>query len=281
MRHLVDSQFPAWQNLSLSSVEPGGHDNHTFRLGHDMAVRLPSHPAYAAAVSKERVWLPIFARELDLRVPVPIAKGEPSEAYLLPWSINRWIDGETLTRANVESTSSFAVELAAFLRQLQSVTTASGSPAGEHNFHRGGDLRVYDAETRHCLSLLDDTYDKGVLKAIWDRALHHPYSGTPVWVHGDVAIGNLIVKGGHLYGVIDFGCCGVGDPSCDLVMAWTFFDAESRGIFLNEMQADASMLARARGWALWKALITMVDDDSCAEQLDWAKRTIVQLMERI
>jgi aminoglycoside phosphotransferase (APT) family kinase protein len=98
-------------------------------------------------------------------------------------------------------------------------------------------------------------------------------------VHGDVAAGNLIVKGGHLYGVIDFGCCGVGDPSCDLVMAWTFFDAESRGIFLNETHADTSMIARARGWALWKALITIVNGDSNTEQLSWAKRTILQLME--
>ena len=107
----------------------------------------------------------------------------------------------------------------------------------------------------------------------------NPFEGTPVWVHGDIAADNLIIRNNRLYGIIDFGTCGVGDPSCDLVMAWNFFDRESRHIFLQEMQADPGMIARARGWALWKALITLVAEDSAAEQRDWATRVIAALLE--
>jgi len=59
--------------------------------------------------------------------------------------------------------------------------------------------------------------------------------------------------------VIDFGCCAVGDPACDLVAAWTLFDARS-ATFKDGMQLDAATWQRARGWALWKALITFVDE---------------------
>ena len=86
------------------------------------------------------------------------------------------------------------------------------------------------------------------------------WPGKPVWVHGDIAVGNLIVVGGRLAAVIDWGTCGVGDPACDLVLAWTFFDEESREAFRQAAPADEKMWARARGWALWKALLVHVNN---------------------
>ena len=90
-----------------------------------------------------------------------------------------------------------------------------------------------------------------------DAAVAAKFPGPPVWVHGDVAIGNLLVRDGRLSAVLDFGCCAVGDPACDLVLAWTFLEGESRAVFQREAPGDAGTWARARGWALWKALIIM------------------------
>ena len=279
VRLLIDQQFPAWQHLSITPVEPEGHDNCTYRLGNDMVIRLPSHERYAAAVIKERAWLPVFAKNVALRVPIPIAQGEPSDVFPLPWSVNRWIEGETLTTANIGSMQELADDLALFLQELQAVTTCGGVLAGEHNFYRGGDLRVYDEETNAAIGECLLPQDKEKMRDIWNKARSAHYAGAPVWVHGDVAVGNLIVRNSKLYGVIDFGSCGVGDPACDLVMAWNFFDAESRRVFLRAMAADAGMIARARGWALWKALITISDASATDEQRAWAERTVLVLLD--
>ncbi len=72
-----------------------------------------------------------------------------------------------------------------------------------------------------------------------------------MWFHGDMAVNNLLVHEGRLVGVIDFGCCGVGDPACDLVLAWTLFSGESRAVFRAGLAADTRLWARARGWAVW------------------------------
>ncbi|MCL2548656.1 MAG: hypothetical protein FWE76_05810, partial [Symbiobacteriaceae bacterium] len=140
-RQLIDSQFPRWQNLPVVLVEPGGHDNHSFRLGNEMVIRLPSAECYMSAISKERAWLPVFTRSVSLRIPIPIAKGEPSDLFPWSWTINRWIEGETLRADNINSMNELAHDLANFLRELQTVSTERGVVAGEQNFHRGGDLR--------------------------------------------------------------------------------------------------------------------------------------------
>ncbi|WP_392544409.1 phosphotransferase [Oryzobacter telluris] len=88
------------------------------------------------------------------------------------------------------------------------------------------------------------------------------WSADPVWFHGDVAVGNLLVRDGRLAAVIDFGTCGTGDPACDLVLAWTFCRGEEeRRVFADAVGLDDETWNRARGWALWKALITVVDPE--------------------
>jgi aminoglycoside phosphotransferase (APT) family kinase protein len=93
-----------------------------------------------------------------------------------------------------------------------------------------------------------------------------------VWVHGDVTASNLLVRDGRLAAVIDFGCCAVGDPACDLVMAWTFFDDEERRHFRGELGLDDATWARGRGWALWKALLVAADEHSAGVRADAATR---------
>jgi aminoglycoside phosphotransferase (APT) family kinase protein len=257
VRRLVAAQFPRWADLPIRPVELDGWDNTTFRRGEDMSVRLPSSAAYAPQVEKEHRWLPRLAPLLPLPIPVPLARGEPGEGYPFPWSVYRWLDGETAMTGRIDDVVEFAGTLAEFLTALRRIDPAGGPRPGRHNFFRGGPLMVYDAETRQAIAALAGGIDAGAATAAWEAALAAEWHGPPVWFHGDVAAGNLLVEGGGLSAVIDFGTSGVGDPSCDLAIAWTFFDGESRDAFRAALRPDDATWKRGRGWALWKALITL------------------------
>ncbi len=256
-RQLVASQFPEWADLPVEPVEPGGHDNRTFRLGTRMSVRLPSHQRYAAQVTKEQEWLPRLAPLLPLPIPVPLAQGEPAAGYPWPWSVYRWLEGASAGVGRIDDLSRLATTLARFLRALHQIDPGGGPAPGPHNFFRGGSLTAYDAETRAAINALEGQVDRTSVTDVWEGALRASWQGGPVWLHGDLAASNLLVRGGTLSAVIDFGCSGVGDPACDLPIAWTFLSGPSREVFQAELPLDAATWARARGWALWKGLITL------------------------
>ncbi len=257
VRNLIEDQFPHWADLAIEAVEPGGWDNKTFRLGEDMSVRLPTAERYALQVEKEQLWLPYLASNLPYEIPVPIAKGQPTSKYPWPWSVYKWIEGEPAIDKHIEDLNRFAVDLARFLTDLQNVNTRNAPEAGEHNFFRGGGLSVYDTETRQALDEIADDIDRSLLIDIWNEALASKWEKPAVWIHGDMSPSNLLIRDGRLHAVIDFGNCGIGDPACDLVMAWTFFDEENRCIVQENLPYDKATWARASGWALWKALITI------------------------
>ena len=253
---LIAECFPQWAHLPIRQVLPGGWDNRTFRLGDDLAIRLPSAEGYVAAVEKEQRWLPLLAPQLPLPIPTPVAAGRPAAGFPWPWSVNRWMAGEPVSVAPIEDPTAFAGDLAAFLRALRQADTTDAPLAGPHSFFRGADLAVYEAEARGAIAVLRDG---DWATAVLDRALASRWSGPPVWVHGDVAVGNLLVQDGRLAAVIDFGSSAVGDPACDLVLAWTRFDSETAVVFREAVGLDADTWDRAAGWALWKALITQDD----------------------
>ncbi|MCJ8013495.1 aminoglycoside phosphotransferase family protein [Paenibacillus sp. KQZ6P-2] len=253
---LISEQFPEWNNLDIRPVKISGNDNRTFHLGEQMSVRLPSAACYVPQVEKELKWLPILNKELSLPISTPIAKGNPSGEYPWPWSINNWLEGETLSHENINDINQFARDLGTFLIELQSIDASEGPLAGEHNFYRGGTLAVYDEESRIAIENNKDTFSEHLLNEIWELALDSKWELEPVWIHGDIAPGNILVKDGTLSAIIDFGILGVGDPACDAAMAWTFFDENSRKLFKNVLKMDEETWKRARGWALWKALIT-------------------------
>jgi aminoglycoside phosphotransferase (APT) family kinase protein len=259
VERLVAAQFPQWAGLPVRPVELDGWDNRTYRLGDDLTVRLPSHPAYAAAVAKEQEWLPRLAPYLPVPVPVPVGRGRPGCGYPLPWTVNRWLPGTTADPARIDDVAAFAADLAGFLVALRTVDAAGGPKAGDHSFHRGGNLGAYDEETRTCLAALADRPWAAEALEVWEVALDSRWTAAPVWVHGDVATGNLLVRDGRLSAVIDFGCSAVGDPACDLVIAWTFLPDQAREVFRAGVDLDEASWARARGWALWKALRGLVD----------------------
>ncbi len=256
---LIATQFPAWSRHPIRPVEPGGWDNRTFRLGSDMLVRLPSRACYVEQVAKEQAWLPRLAAHVPLPIPVPLARGNPDDGYPWPWSVYRWLEGETATPERIGDTSRLAGDLARFLAALQRIDPTGGPTPGEHNFFRGGPLSTYDAETRAAIALLRGRIDTAAATETWEAALDATWRGASVWLHGDVAESNLLVTEGVLSAVIDFGGCGVGDPSCDLAIAWTLFSGESREAFRAALPADPGSWARGRGWALWKALITLAE----------------------
>ncbi len=254
VKSLVSSQFPEWMHLPISPVKHGGHDNRTFHLGNQMLVRMPSGEEYAPKVAKEQFWLPRLAQHLPLPIPQPLAMGKPGEGYLWNWSVYRWIDGEPAACAKLENLEDFAKDLAAFLVAFQGIDT-TGGPLPYEDTSRGGPISIYDQETRQSIEILKNKIDAKAATRVWETALETTWSSAPVWVHGDVALGNLLVKNGRLSSVIDFGGLVTGDPACDLVIAWTFFKDKSREIFRELFGFDKGTWARARAWTLWKALI--------------------------
>ncbi|KAB0681511.1 aminoglycoside phosphotransferase family protein [Aureimonas leprariae] len=278
VRRLVAAQFPAWAHLPVEPVEPGGWDNRTFRLGNTMSVRLPSAAGYVPQVEKEQRWLPRLAPHLPLPIPAPLARGAPGENYPWSWSIYRWLDGEPATEDTVADPARFARDVAGFLRALHRIDAADGPRAGDHNFHRGGDLAVYDAEARVALAALHDRIDHAAAAEVWEAALASRWERTPVWVHGDIAWGNLLVQGGELAAVIDFGSSGVGDPASDLPIAWTTFSGTGRQAFREALALDSETWARGRGWALWKALITAAGQDANQREADRSWRVIDRVL---
>ena len=276
----VAGQFPQWADLPITPVAVNGWDNTTFRLGEQMSVRLPSADSYVAQVDKEQRWLPVLAGQLPLPIPQPLAKGVPGHGYSRPWSVYRWIDGEIATTERISDLVVFATDLADFLAALYAADASGGPPPGPHCFFRGGELATYDDETRDAIATLGDAIDASAAHEVWNAALDSNWPGDPVWVHGDCAANNLLVDHrGRLSAVIDFGCSAVGDPACDLVIAWTFLGGESREAFRARLPVDEATWVRGRGWALWKALITLargVQADS--EQLQISRRVVTDVL---
>ncbi len=255
VRRLIGDQFPQWAHLPVQPVARSGWDNNTFHLGDALVARLPSASEYALAVDKEQRWLPALAPRLPLPIPVPVAKGRPGAGYPFSWSIYRWLPGEPASADRISDPLRFAVDLAGFLAALRSVDAADGPQPGKHNWFRGATLRTYDAHTQRALTALDGHLDTAMAREIWQAALDAPWDGVDSWFHGDVAPGNLLLDGGDLAAVIDFGTCGVGDPSCDLAIAWTLLTPDSRQAFRERLSVDDAAWARGRGWALWKTLV--------------------------
>ena len=273
---LVAGQFPAWADLPVRPVEADGWDNRTYRLGEELSVRLPTRERYVAGVAKEDRWLPVLAPRLPLPVPVPVATGRPAAGYPHPWSVRRWIPGRPLTSAGVADPTGLGLAVAGFLRALRAVPATGGPAAGTHSFLRGCPPAGYAAEVRTALDELGTEVDRRGAEEVWRRALASSRQQPAVWFHGDVAAGNLLLDDtGRLAAVIDFGTCGVGDPACDLVLAWTALAGDARAAFREAVGLDEPCWRRAAGWALWKALVVLAGRSGTAAE-DAAQHTVIR-----
>jgi len=253
---LIAVQFPQWKDLRIDPVALGGWDNRTFHLGTEMLIRMPSAEAYEPQVEKEHFWLPKLAPLLPFEIPQSIAIGMPGEGYPWKWSIRRWIEGTPASGVTKIDLVALAKDLAKFLSALHSIDAKNGPLPGFHSFYRGSPLHHYDAETRKAIETLKDRIDAQSAIELWEKALASRWERPNIWIHGDLSPGNLLIRDGCLSAVIDFGQMAVGDPSCDLSIAWTFFHGESRNALRKALPLDEHTWVRGKAWTLWKALIT-------------------------
>ena len=146
-----------------------------------------------------------------------------------------------------------AFDLARFLKELQNIDGVDGPAPGQHNWWRGDHVSVYDKGTLEQIIELSNVIDGDKAMDLWKRACNTKWKKAPVWIHGDFAIGNILIKDGKLSAIIDWGGMSLGDPACDLVIAWTFLKRKARQTFIKEMNLDKDTWLRAKAWALWKA----------------------------
>ena len=279
---LIAQQFPEYKHLPIISVKKQGHDNRTFRLGKDKLIRIPTAAEYALKVPIEQELLPKLKPYLTVAIPEPIKMGVPSCDYPFHFSIYKWLDGESANNLEIDSKhlEPIAKQLVEFLKELHSITDIAGPTPGQHNWWRGSHINVYEEDVRQQIYQLKDLIDRDKAIQLWEKACKTKWNKSPVWIHGDFSSGNIIIKGASLIGAIDFGGMGVGDPACDLVIAWTFLNGKSRQIFLESLGIDDDTWLRSKAWCLWKAtfeLCQIQDKNSQAAAIQ--KKIIDEVLE--
>jgi len=246
VRRLLEQQHPQWADLPIVRVPSAGTDNAIYRLGDELAARLPRIDWAVDNVAKEQTWLPRLAPHLPLAVPLPVAPGEPTEEFPYPWTVVQWLPGEMATLDRLDDPVEAALDLAAFVRALEACDPAGG-PANV----RGEPIRHRDEIMRANIAQLDGEFDVAALTEAWERVLAAPdYDGPPVWMHGDLAYLNLLARDGRLSAVIDWGTCCVGDPAGETVIGWSLLPPEARAAYRDALGLDDAAWERGKGWVL-------------------------------
>ncbi len=253
VRRLLAAQFPQWADRRLERIPSAGTVNAVYRLGDDLAVRLPRIDGGVDDLVREGDWLPRLAPGLPLDVPEPLGMGRPAEGFPFPWAVCRWVRGEHAAVRELADPRAAAVDLARFVEAIRR-NDPEGAPPG----YRGGPLAQRDDGVRSAIAQSCDLVDTRAVTAAWESALGAPeWDGPPTWSHGDLLPGNLLANEGRLSAVLDFGCMGVGDPACDAMVAWSYLDGGTRPVFRAELGVDDAMWRRARGWALVVGIVAL------------------------
>lgn len=260
VRKLLNHQCPQWAQLPITTIQSSGTDNALFRLGNEFVIRLPrvewEPESNLKGINKEYEWLPKIARNTNTPISEPIFKGSPDKSYPWPWLIVKWNEGSNPPFEIENEYDMLARDLACFLNQLHSIKLAGG-PASR----RGVPLNtpIVDEETRNAINKLDGEIDIIKITALWEHLSNIPYwKNEPVWIHGDFLPGNILIQNNRLSAVLDFSDVGIGDPACDLVIAWALLNAHSRQVYRRNLEnIDENTWDRGRGWALSIALIML------------------------
>jgi len=252
VRALLRDQHPDLADLELRDVS-GGWDNQQWRLGHDLAVRMPRTERAPALLHIEQTWLPMLAERLPLPTPTPVRIGKPSSRFEHTWTIARWVEGEPADHAPITRIEAAEI-LAGFLRALHHQAPADAPTNPSRGIPLAG-LRVDD-----WFDVIADHADADPAREVWEEAVAAPaWPSAPVWLHGDLHPANVIVRDGMLAGVIDFGDMCAGDPAVDLAAVWVLLPAGAVARFLDAYPlADEAMIRRARGLAAVKSLILIL-----------------------
>ena len=249
VRRLVAAQFPRLAGLEIREVPSTGTVNAIYRLGDQLCARLPRLPRYVPSLEREWRWLPVLAPGLTMRVPEPVALGQPTAEYPFTWMIYHWIDGHPYADQLIDDERQAARDLARFVSEIRRIALAADAPAGGRR-----PLAQLDAGTRTSIAEAADVIDRAAARAAWEAALRSPaWDGRPVWIHADLLRPNLLVAGGRIRAVIDFGGAGAGDPATDVIPAWAVFGPAGRAAFREALDVDDGTWRRARGIALHQA----------------------------
>lgn len=248
LRSLLREQHPDLAGLDLRRME-GGWDNEMWRLGDDLAIRMPRTDRAPALLEKEHRWMPELAPRLPLPVPVPVRLGEPADRFPATWIVTTWVHGEPADLAAVDRGPHAAETLAGFLAALHQEAPADAPTNPDH----GVALRRLADGFERGLQSMDANDRTGGMRAIWEDAIAAPeWTRPPVWLHGDLHPANVVVADGTLTGVIDFGELCAGDPALDLAAAWVLLPKDAAARFFERYETDAATVRRARGRALLK-----------------------------
>jgi aminoglycoside phosphotransferase (APT) family kinase protein len=252
VRRLVDIQFPQWSDALLTPVESSGTVNALYRLGGDLVVRLPLAMWGAEAAEREQEWLPRLSPLLPVEIPRLLGRGQPDLGYPCPWSVFGWIEGSHPQPDGLPTSDGLADDLASLIRALHEIDLPDAPGA-----YRGPVSEV-DGSVRRCIAEVADEFDTGELTRAWEVSVLAPeWEGPPLWAHSDLLASNLLIRDGRLAAVIDFGTAGVGDPACDLMVAWNVLPAPARPSFRAAVGLDDPTWLRGRGWALAQAVIAL------------------------
>lgn len=255
VRRLLRSQAPEFAELPLKRLETAGVNNTIYRLGDDLIVRLPQTAWCADHIRKEQRWLPALGEHVTLRIPTLVRACRPGGDFPWHWSVYAWLDGDEAVHALVPDEHAIARQLATFIAELQQITVTDGPASGEHSGMRGLPLEVRDPVVRQALADIP-SFDTAAATEAWEAAIRIPaWPGRPVWSHGDLHPGNVLVHNGVLSAVIDWEMLSVGDPALDLSGAWMLLTESGRETFRECLTVDDDTWARGRGWALCIGLI--------------------------
>ncbi|MET9908306.1 phosphotransferase [Streptomyces sp. NPDC006476] len=251
VRSLLREQHPDLARLGLRRV-PAGWDNQLWRLGEELAVRLPRTERAPSLLRKEHRWLPLLAGRLPLPVPTPVRLGEPSPRFPRSWTVARWVPGEPADRAPLSRARPAANALAGFLRALHLPAPADAPRSAD----RGVPLRDLRDQFERMLEPVAARVPVAAVRDVWEAAVSAPaHTGPARWLHADLHPANVVVGDGTLTGVIDFGDLCAGDPATDLAAAWVLLPTGASAAFFEAYGgSDEATIRRARGWAVLRAL---------------------------
>lgn len=236
----------------------GGTENAIFRLGDDLAVRMPVRLDAVGGLLKEVRWLSVLAGHLSLEVPQVVSVGEPDEHYPFPWAVVRWIPGKDALTGRIDSIGEAALTLGRFVAELQGIDTTGAPQPGSQGFVRGLPLLGRDPGFRAALGQCEGLLDVERVREVWDDALLAPeWDGPPNWLHADLIPSNVLVRDGHIVGVLDFGAMATGDPAYDVTPAWHLLDRDSRRVFREVVGPDEATWRRARGLVVSGGVIAL------------------------
>ena len=278
VRRLLAGHMPQWSGLPLSVVQSIGTDNVMIRLGSSLVIRMPRTPGAAEGIVKEQELVPQLAPHLPVAVPVPVGVGEAAFGYPWRWSVYPWAPGRNPLPGIADD--DLAIQLADFVCSLRRIDTFGLRPVGPLHSYRAESIARRDSATRASIAACDGLVDAALTEAVWEKARDvTDYVGPPVWMHSDLHPGNILVRGGRLSAVIDWGGLSLGDPAIDCLVAWTLLTPSTRHVFRAHVGVDEDTWKRSRAWALSIALVALPYYRDTNEQITaWAKHAIVQVI---